>query len=138
MNNSQKTVLVFGTFDGLHPGHIFFLESARKLGDRLVVVVARDEVVVRLKHKTPEYNESVRADKVACLSCADDVILGDSDDESWDVVRRIQPDIIATGHDQEELSRALRECAHTHDISLVGVPSHHPDVYSSTKLRVRK
>ena len=43
------TVMAFGTFDVLHPGHHFYLEQARKLGDNLVVVVARDANVKKLK-----------------------------------------------------------------------------------------
>ncbi|MCK5249408.1 MAG: adenylyltransferase/cytidyltransferase family protein, partial [Spirochaetaceae bacterium] len=38
----MKTVLVFGTFDVIHPGHQWFLRNAARHGDRLVAVVSRD------------------------------------------------------------------------------------------------
>ena len=46
-------VLVFGTFDIIHPGHVFFLNQAKKLGDFLCVVVSRDETVNELKREYP-------------------------------------------------------------------------------------
>ena len=39
-----------GVFDLLHPGHIYFLTEARRLGDELVVVVARDSTARKFKH----------------------------------------------------------------------------------------
>ena len=56
----NKTVLVFGTFDGLHEGHQFFLKKARALGDRLVVVVARDVSVIALKGRSARLHEQER------------------------------------------------------------------------------
>ena len=49
-------VMATGTFDLLHMGHIFYLREAKKLGDELVCVVARDSTVRKLKHEpvTPE------------------------------------------------------------------------------------
>ncbi|EQD52190.1 glycerol-3-phosphate cytidyltransferase, partial [mine drainage metagenome] len=44
-------VMATGVFDLLHPGHLYFLTEARKLGDELVVVVARDQTARRLKHE---------------------------------------------------------------------------------------
>ena len=43
-------VMATGTFDLLHMGHIFYLKEAKKLGDTLVVVVATDATVRKLKH----------------------------------------------------------------------------------------
>ena len=47
----MKTVLAFGTFDVLHPGHIHYLKKAKGLGDRLVVIVSRDDSVRLIKKK---------------------------------------------------------------------------------------
>jgi len=44
-------VLAFGTFDILHPGHEFYLKEAKKHGDILDVVVARDSTVEKIKGK---------------------------------------------------------------------------------------
>ena len=59
----MKTVMVFGSFDLLHPGHLFFLKQAKKHGDKLVVVVALDRTIESVKQQTPKYNERVRSKK---------------------------------------------------------------------------
>jgi FAD synthetase len=45
----KKVVMTFGTFDMFHPGHRYYLSEARKEGDVLVVIVARDITVEKLK-----------------------------------------------------------------------------------------
>ncbi|MEM3333979.1 MAG: adenylyltransferase/cytidyltransferase family protein, partial [Thermoplasmata archaeon] len=72
-------VMASGVFDILHPGHIFFLEEAKKLGNELVVVVARDSTARKLKHQ-PIMNEDVRLKMVTALKPVDIAILGHEDD----------------------------------------------------------
>lgn len=45
----KKVVMTFGTFDVFHPGHRFYLSEARKLGNRLLVIVALDSTVEKIK-----------------------------------------------------------------------------------------
>ena len=47
----MKTVMAFGTFDLMHPGHEYFLRQAKKRGDYLIAVIARDSTVKKLKGK---------------------------------------------------------------------------------------
>ncbi|MEM4389088.1 MAG: adenylyltransferase/cytidyltransferase family protein [Candidatus Micrarchaeia archaeon] len=94
-----KVVLAGGVFDVLHPGHIFFLEQAKKLGDVLVVVIATDATVRRLKKRQPIYPAKARARIVASLKPVDKVVIGSPHDK-FAVVRRVKPDIIAFGYDQ--------------------------------------
>jgi FAD synthetase len=91
-------VLATGVFDILHPGHLYYLTEARKLGDRLVVVVARDETAMRLKRQ-PIVPEHLRLEMVRCLKPVDEAVLGDRDD-FYRVVETIRPDVITIGHDQ--------------------------------------
>jgi len=91
-------VLATGVFDILHPGHLYYLTEARKLGDRLVVVVARDETAMKFKRR-PVVPEHLRLEMVQCLKPVDEAVLGDRDD-FYHVVEAIRPDIIAIGHDQ--------------------------------------
>lgn len=95
----MKRVVAFGTFDILHPGHIAFLEAARRLGTNLTVVVARDATVRREKGRLPVFNERDRLRVVASLKSVDHATLGDRPD-SWRILRRIRPDVIAVGYDQ--------------------------------------
>ncbi len=91
-------ILVFGTFDGLHPGHQFFLVEAGKRGN-LHVVVARDENVLYIKNKKPENDENERVEAIRGKFPEVDVRLGDSDDY-LKPVRDIKPDLIVLGYDQ--------------------------------------
>jgi FAD synthetase len=91
-------VMASGVFDILHPGHIFFLEEAKKLGDELIVVVARDTTAKKLKHQ-PIMNEEVRLRMVSSLKPVDRAILGYEDD-IFRTVEEVKPDIIALGYDQ--------------------------------------
>ena len=59
----------------LHPGHIHFLRAARELGDELVVIVANDATVRRMKRE-PIVSASVRAEMVASLKPVDQAIVG--------------------------------------------------------------
>ena len=103
-------VMATGVFDLLHPGHVYFLTEARKLGDELVVVVARDQTARRLKHE-PYVPEHVRREMVEALKPVDRAILGSSTD-IYETVVRERPQIIALGHDQVWNEKEVeRECA---------------------------
>src|SRR3989344_8872455 len=72
----KRIVLVGGCFDILHLGHIKFLESAKKLGDCLFVLLENDESVLRLKGKDrPINNQTERAQDLSSLSIVDYVVL---------------------------------------------------------------
>jgi len=100
-------VMATGVFDILHPGHVFFLQEAKKLGDELVVVVARDSTVERLKHK-PVMNEEIRRFMVESLKPVDRAVLGHEDD-MYKTVEEVKPDIIVLGYDQKFSEEEIEE-----------------------------
>ncbi|MDI6810442.1 MAG: FAD synthase [archaeon] len=104
-------VLATGTFEILHPGHLLYLEEAKKLGDELFVIVGRD-VTVRKRKRTPIIPEEQRLKMVSALKMVDKAMLGSKKD-IYEPLYTIKPDIIALGYDQdfdeEELERGLRE-----------------------------
>ena len=90
-------VLATGTFDLLHPGHLLYLERSKKLGDELVVIVAKD---VNVKHKPkPIVPEDQRLKMVQALKVVDQAILGDEKD-IFRPIEQLRPDIITLGFDQ--------------------------------------
>jgi FAD synthetase len=91
-------VMATGTFDLLHMGHIFYLREAKKLGDTLVVVVATDSTVRKLKHN-PITPQEIRVNLIKELKMVDEAYLGHEDD-IYTIVQEIKPDIIALGFDQ--------------------------------------
>ena len=91
-------VMATGTFDILHLGHIYFLKEAKKLGDTLVVVVATDSTVRKLKHE-PVNPEQIRLDLIKELKIVDQAYLGHEKD-IYEILKEIKPDIITLGYDQ--------------------------------------
>lgn len=91
-------VMASGVFDLLHPGHLYFLENAKKLGDELVVVVARDRTAARLK-RPPVLPEELRREMVEALKPVDKAVLGSLTD-IYHTVEELKPDVIALGYDQ--------------------------------------
>lgn len=123
-------VLVFGTFDELHPGHRFVLEEAGKYGD-LAVVVARDRNVARLKGRAPVENEDRRKRAIEAAFPSAAVVRGDPDD-FLAPVRALRPDLILLGYDQKlppGVSEADFPCP------VRRLPAHHPDKFKSSLLR---
>ncbi|MCI4332081.1 MAG: adenylyltransferase/cytidyltransferase family protein [Thermoplasmata archaeon] len=103
-------VMATGVFDLLHPGHLYFLTEAKKLGDELVVVVARDQTARRLKHE-PYVPEHLRRAMVEGLKPVDRAILGSTTD-IYQTVVEVRPDLIALGHNQLWNEREVEaECA---------------------------
>ena len=103
-------VLATGTFDILHPGHVFFLRQARKLGDELYVLVARDSMI---KHKPiPIIPEDQRLEMIRSLAVVGAAALG-SERDIFEPLETIRPDIVALGYDQRfdkiKLEGDLRE-----------------------------
>jgi len=103
-----KVVLTGGVFDIVHMGHIRTLEEARKLGDVLVAVVARNETVEKLKNRKPINDEKARLEVVNTLKPVDLAILGDPQD-TYRIVKMVGPDIIALGYDQREDEKTVQE-----------------------------
>jgi len=104
-------VMATGTFDLLHMGHIYFLKEAKKLGDELVVVVATDTTVRKLKHE-PVNPESIRLKLIRELKIVDDAYIGHEDD-MYKIVEDNKPDIITLGfdqiHDEEKITSELKK-----------------------------
>lgn len=95
----SKSVIIFGVFDLLHPGHLAFLEAAAKRGE-LTVVVTPDAKVKKEKGKKPFFSEGERLAMLSALRCVTKVVLGDKG-KDWSVVKKLKPDIICVGHDQD-------------------------------------
>jgi FAD synthetase len=103
-------VVATGTFDLIHPGHIYYLEESRKLGDELHVIVARD---ANVRHKPrPVIEEAQRLKVVRALRVVDFARLGDPTD-MFRPIREIDPAVITLGFNQhfseEELAGSLKE-----------------------------
>lgn len=105
---NMTLVMAFGCFDILHPGHIAYLEEAEKLGDKLVVVVARDHAIRHGKNREPVFGERARLHLVGSLKFVTKAILGHKSDH-YKLIKQLKPDIIALGYDQPAEEQVLRK-----------------------------
>lgn len=133
MKSVKPKVLVFGTFDGIHKGHIHFLRQASKLGE-LIVSVSSNRNVILLKHKKPLFGEKTRKQEVLNLNIAKEVRIGERKIESWNIIKKIKPNIIAIGYDQKKLKIALTPIARNLDVRMVTLSSIEPKKYHSSIL----
>jgi FAD synthetase len=136
VKNKVKKVIVFGTFDIFHDGHRNFLEQAKKYGDFLQVVVARDATVLKVKKYASRYSEQERLDVIKKSALADEVVLGSLNDK-YAVIRNYKPDIICLGYDQKFFINDLRKRLDEAGLSktkIVKLKSYNPEIYKSSKL----
>jgi len=108
----MRKVMAFGCFDILHMGHYTYLKNARKLGDKLIVVVARDSTIRKFKKREPVLDEESRRKLVESLKFVDSAVLGSAGDK-YRIIKKMKPDVIALGYDQKQdedtLKRKLKE-----------------------------
>ncbi|MDD5071408.1 MAG: FAD synthase [Patescibacteria group bacterium] len=123
-------VMCFGTFDNLHPGHRSYLSQARRYGDYLIVVVARDVNVRELKGKPPRQDEKLRLEKVKSVSFVDKAVLGQLRDK-LKVIDKYKPTVICLGYDQEADITRLKNFFFGKIIRLKPYKEH---IYKSSKL----
>lgn len=96
-------VMVFGSFDLLHEGHRSLFRQAKRYGDELIVVVARDSSIRVIKEHNPRYGEEERLAHVRDEPIVDEAVLGDEKD-FLKVVEEKVPDVIILGYDQKTFS----------------------------------
>ncbi len=129
-------VVCAGTFDHLHEGHISFLKQAKALGDELIVIVARDETVKRIKGFFPSQEERIRRNNIENTKIPDLVVLGNLDTDLFEILKELEPDIIALGYDQrvseEEIIKRFPKC------KVVRLSPYHPEKYKSSYYREKK
>jgi len=135
MNQKTKRVVCAGTFDHLHPGHIDFLKQAKVLGDELIVIVARDENVQKIKGIKPE-NEKYRKKSLEKTGIPDKVVLGNLSREPLFILNELLPDIVALGYDQRVSEEDIR--AILPDCTVVRLKPFHPDLFKSSLYRLGK
>ena len=94
------TVATSGYFDPLHVGHIEYLELAKKLGDKLIVIINND-VQAKLKKGKSFMNEKDRMKIISSLTFVDEVFLSiDKDQTQCNSLKLLKPNIFANGGDR--------------------------------------
>ncbi len=135
----MKRVMVFGTFDMLHEGHLDFFRQARSLvsDPQLIVSIARDRSTERVKGARPKHTELERLALVEACDLVDEVVLGDAEGFIAHIVQA-DPEIIALGYDQngeyvKELQAELSNAGL--ETRIVRLKPFKPEIYKTSKLR---
>jgi FAD synthetase len=101
-------VLVAGSFDILHTGHIFLFQEAAKRGE-VVVVVARDSSIVKIKGKPPTIPEAQRLEIVQAIKYVSLAVLGNEGEDFLAKPLSLNPDLILLGPTQKISEATLLE-----------------------------
>jgi cytidyltransferase-like protein len=123
--------MLFGTFDGLHMGHVWVVQNAlAALHAKLYIVVARDATVAKVKGRAPKQGEKVRAAALGRLFPECRIVLGHMTDYMY-WLNRLQPSAVFLGYDQHTFTGPL---------SSLGIPStriqpFNERVYKSSKIK---
>lgn len=126
-----------GTFDILHPGHLYYLTESRLMGDELHVIVARD---VNVRHKLPPIiPEQQRLLMISALKPVDFARLGDLKD-MFRPIEEIRPAVITLGYNQHFDERELQSALDARGIScrIVRIGRYPDDGFSSSSAIVEK
>ena len=107
---NKTKVMVFGTFDGLHKGHLDFFKQARRLCPKpfLIVSIARNKNVLKIKGKLPVLDEKERMALVRKCKLVDKVVLSGIKNHIPHIIKE-SPDIIALGYDQKAYVQNLKK-----------------------------
>ena len=102
--------MVFGAFDGFHPGHINFFKQAKKYGDFLIVSVGTDKNVAKIKGKKPLFSQQERLALIKNLKIVNKAVLG-AEKDFFKHIKQYAPDVVCLGYDQwvnvEEVEKNL-------------------------------
>lgn len=135
-----RVVLTGGVFDAIHVGHLFALSEAKKLGDLLVVVVARDSTAEGRKGKRPIFPEGERRALIEAMKPVDVALLGREGFSLREFLDRIRPDVLAVGYDQGRIEEEVRKLIAEMGLrtEVVRLPKRDgPGLASSTEVKLR-
>ncbi|MFX0027637.1 MAG: adenylyltransferase/cytidyltransferase family protein [Candidatus Hermodarchaeota archaeon] len=108
MNETRKKILIAGTFDLIHAGHIYLINEAAKLGD-VYVIVATDRNRELFSGERPIIPQEQRLEVIRNIKNVKEARLGRNDNDTLKTVEEIQPNIILLGPDQKYSIKILKK-----------------------------
>lgn len=132
----MKKILVTGTFDMLHPGHLSLFRQAKRQGDFLIVVVSRDSTVKKIKGRRPRHNQRQRVRRLKKIKLVDRVVVGRPGDK-LKIIEQQKPDVIGLGYDQRVFTKNLRSELKKRGLAprIVRLKPFRSQIYKSSLLR---
>lgn len=107
---TETKIMAFGTFDGLHEGHLNFFKQAKRLALRpfLIVSVARDKNVKRIKGSVPLLNQKKRLALIQNCPMVNKAVLGGGGSHLPHIIKE-RPQIVVLGYDQTSYVKNLKK-----------------------------
>lgn len=140
-NIKQTRIMVFGTFDGLHEGHLNFFNQARKLSHNsfLIVSVARDKNVFRIKKRFPNLSERQRVNLIKKSKLADRIVLSGIKNHIPHILKE-HPNIIALGYDQSAYVDNLKKNLKKNGLSvkITRLKAYKEKIYKNSLINTKK
>lgn len=103
----MKRTMVFGTFDGLHKGHLSYFKQARQYGDYLIAIVALDKNVLKFKGHLPKFSQTERLLALKKCPLVNEARLGGQ--HRFDIIAKFQPNVVCLGYDQKTDVKLLQK-----------------------------
>ena len=128
--NMQK-VMIFGTFDYFHPGHVFVLSQALQLGV-VYVVVAQDTTVQQIKGALPKHTFAQRCAAITKQFAQIHIVPGNTNGQFLEPITTVQPDVLVFGYDQQLPPGVTNKDL---GIPIKRLPAFEPEKWKSSKLR---
>ena len=137
----KKRIVVAGAFDIIHCGHIRFLRAIKEKfpNSELIVIIARDSTIRKLKKREPIFNEKERLEIVSAIKYVDRAVLGyEIDNKSlFEILLTLKPNIVILGYDQQIDEKKLKEWCKKHGllIEVLRFPKFNSALSSSSEVR---
>ena len=129
MNKEFNKVVIFGTFDIVHPGHISVFKYAKSLAKELCVVIARDQNIY--KETQLIFNEQQRLENISQYEIVNKTILGDLNNPLA-FYNQLKPDLIVLGYDQYQNVDLLKQLK---NIKIKKAPPYHEGLFKARKIK---
>jgi cytidyltransferase-like protein len=127
---AKHTAIVFGVFDGLHEGHRFFLTQAKKLCEKLVVVLTPSETSKLLKGRSPHFSYEEREKELLKFDQSLEIVPADTEPGAWKIFRDRAFDRVILGYDQSGIAKELEKMS----MPFIVLDAHRPETYKSSLL----
>jgi FAD synthetase len=141
MKNKKTKIMVFGTFDGLHEGHLNFFKQAKRLvkNSFLIVSIARDINVFKIKNFHPTLKERARFNLIKKCPLVDRVVLSGLHKHIPHILKE-RPDIIALGYDQRNYIKNLKKDLKNKglNVKIIRLKPHKKHIYKNSLLKNKR
>lgn len=134
-DKGTPTIAIFGSFDGLHPGHEHLLQEAKSYGN-VLVILAQDSVIRRLKQREPHESFEKRQGVLKAHPAVSRIRPSDDEEGGYLCILEEKPDIVGFGYDQQALQEnflAWKEKSGYH-CSVVTFAPFEPEKYKTSLL----